>query len=426
MHSPSSSGCEPNPHVLAALARAAQVIAIVPSQDIIDSTGTTLWSRGQLLAGSFQQRLQGRRLRQPIERCLRTEGDRPALTLRADLEALLDAPHALAPAWRPWAHRLMEQIGALRLQPLDILLLATQAATCPAAHRHAVAGMAVAGAMVASQKADSEGIRQAMIAGLLHDLGKLYAEPRHRDDDAAPHLGAYRRLAAHPRVAQQLLSRLSDHPPAVARAIGEHHERLDGSGYPAHCQAGDISTLGRVLAVMEAALGSMDTGLPSLQRIAFGLRVVPGEFDPTCAAFFHNAARQAGEEGAAVCDRDARPLAMQLASIDQHISEARHLQRALREQRRTDPITGVVGAALDRLARLRNAWSVLQLRSATLSRSADDDVGFDHVLGDRELRHRLHAYHRECLLRSDGLTEAEKYRLAPLWRGLLVGDAQAA
>ena len=36
-----------------------------------------------------------------------------------------------------------------------------------------------------------------------------------------------------------------------------------------------------------------------------------------------------------------------------------------------------------------------------------------------ELRQRMRAFHRECLLLSEGLTEAEKFRLSPLWQGLL-------
>ena len=42
---------------------------------------------------------------------------------------------------------------------------------------------------------------------------------------------------------------------AVARAVAEHHERLDGSGYPARLGEREMSAIGRLLCIAEATLG---------------------------------------------------------------------------------------------------------------------------------------------------------------------------
>jgi hypothetical protein len=62
--------------------------------------------------------------------------------------------------------------------------------------------------------------------------------------------------------------------------VAEHHERLDGSGYPHALQRDAVSPLGRMLAVAEAALAALRSQpQPSLARASVALRVVPGEFD---------------------------------------------------------------------------------------------------------------------------------------------------
>ena len=93
----------------------------------------------------------------------------------------------------------------------------------------------------------------------------------------------YRNLAVHPRTGAMLLTRLAQYPPALARGVAEHHERLDGSGYPGRLLGNAISPLGRQLAVVEVVLGVMAQGDAPWARASFALRMVPGEFDAQVA-----------------------------------------------------------------------------------------------------------------------------------------------
>jgi hypothetical protein len=95
----------------------------------------------------------------------------------------------------------------------------------------------------------------------------------------------------HPHVGKMLLSQLTNYPPALARAMAEHHERLDGSGYPHALKRDDVSPLGRLLAVTEATLAVMRGEQPCLARASVALRVVPGEFDLTWVGRISAAAR---------------------------------------------------------------------------------------------------------------------------------------
>jgi HD-GYP domain-containing protein (c-di-GMP phosphodiesterase class II) len=109
--------------------------------------------------------------------------------------------------------------------------------------------MALAGALMLDHGGSTAELRVAMLGGLLHDLGEIYIEPRYGEADAERKLDiqSYRHLVVHPYVGHLLLAQLTDYPAAPARAVAEHHERLDGSGYP-HALQRAASPLGRLLA----------------------------------------------------------------------------------------------------------------------------------------------------------------------------------
>jgi hypothetical protein len=422
MHLSLSPGSEPNPHALAALSKAGESYPIIASQDIVDFRGVKLWSRDQPVTAALHQRLLDRRLQQPLEVCLQAEGGVTLFTLMHDLQELIESDNPLAPALKPWASVLVAQLKQIPLHSVAQLLLTTAAATRPATLAHAVSGMALAGAMVASREASHNDIRLAMLGGLLHDIGEVYINPLYLDYAQALDIIGHKHLVVHPRVAQVLLTGLTDYPVALGQAVAEHHERLDRSGYPARLGGDSVSTLGRVLAVVEVALGSLCASHAPLTRASFALRVVPGEFDPMWAAFVCDAAHEAGEDFAGESQPAAPTLAAQLADIDQQLAEAHQLALDLSEQRRVSKITDVVTDALHRLDRLRVAWNALGLWGLADDGAVDDAPAAERLeleLAESELRQRMRAFHRECLLLSEGLTEAEKFRLSPLWQGLL-------
>lgn len=422
MHLSLSPGSEPNPHALAAVAKAGEAFAIVASQDIVDSRGVKLWGKGQPVSAALQQRLLERRLQKPIEACLQAEDGVTPFTLMHGLQTLLESEHPLAPSLKAHGTQLVHQLKSLPLHSVAQLLLTTAAGTRPSTLSHAVLGMALAGAIMARQNASVQEIRLAMLGGLLHDIGEVYINPAFLDYTQALDLTGHKHLVVHPRVAQMLLSTLTDYPPSLGRGIAEHHERLDRSGYPARLAGEGMSALGRVLSVMEVTLGSVGAPHAPLTRASFALRVVPGEFDLVFSAFVCDAAHEAEEDAEASDRPEPATLTSQLAEIDRQLVTAQQLATDLNEQRRTSGITDVVTDALRRLERLRVAWNALGLWGVS---SAVTDVPpaerLELELAESELRQRLRAFHRECVLLSEGLTEAEKLRLAPLWFGLVDG-----
>jgi HD domain len=74
-----------------------------------------------------------------------------------------------------------------------------------------------------------------------------------------------RHLYAHPLTAYLLLGEFSELPKLIANAVLEHHERMDGSGYPRGLKGEKISRYGQILAVTVLAAKAFDVGNPRVQ-----------------------------------------------------------------------------------------------------------------------------------------------------------------
>jgi putative nucleotidyltransferase with HDIG domain len=93
--------------------------------------------------------------------------------------------------------------------------------------------------------------RHLAVGGLLHDIGKLSVpleilrKPGPLDD------AEFAAIKRHPVDGRRLLDELGGFPVAVRRLVSDHHERLDGRGYPAGLTAGQLPLETRILAVCD-------------------------------------------------------------------------------------------------------------------------------------------------------------------------------
>lgn len=283
-----------NQHALATILEASETRRIIASRDIFDITGIKLWARDQPVSGALQRKLLDRQLRNPLESCLLAEDGVTSHTLVQEIQALLDGDSPLAAVLQPHAERLLKEASHLPLHSVAQLLLTAAQASKPEIYAHSIQAMALCGAMMDAHGSGVAELRMAMLCGLLHDLGEMYIDPQYGEADADRALDfvSYQQLVVHPHVGQLLVSQLTNYPSALSRAIGEHHERLDGSGYPHGLQREQVSSLGRMLAVAEATLCSFrQTHRPTLARASVAVRVVPGEFDLGWTTVLESAAR---------------------------------------------------------------------------------------------------------------------------------------
>jgi hypothetical protein len=409
MPQPSSSATfnTPNPHALATILEASETRSIIASQDIFDISGIKLWAQDQPVSGALQRKLLDRQLRNPLESCLTVEDGVNSASLVRSTEELLAQDSPLNALLRPHAARLVLEVGQLPLHSVAQLLLTAGQSSRRESFDHAVQAMALAGSLMIAQGGSTAEVRLAMLGGLLHDLGEMYIDPRFGEADADRNLDftSYQQLVVHPHVSQLLLSQLTNYPPALARAVAEHHERLDGSGYPHGLQRNALSPLGRLLAVTEAALGVLRGERPYLSRISVALRVVPGEFDLHWAGHIATGARV---QPALHAQMTTDEVQVRLSRLNAALNAAHEAAGTLLASAETAPLKEALRLAQFLLSRLRTGWNTSGLWSSQAV-SAQDSAEVESV--EDELFQRLRAIERAARLRAGTLPAADARRL---------------
>jgi HD-GYP domain-containing protein (c-di-GMP phosphodiesterase class II) len=91
----------------------------------------------------------------------------------------------------------------------------------------------------------------AVLAALVHDVGMLAVAPAMLAQPGSLDDAQRRILEAHPAAGAQILARVLPAVAGLVEAAAAHHERLDGTGYPARLHAQHIAPLTRLLAVCD-------------------------------------------------------------------------------------------------------------------------------------------------------------------------------
>ncbi len=130
-------------------------------------------------------------------------------------------------------------------------------------------------------------------AGLLHDLGKVYvsAEILNKQDDLTDEERA--EIRRHPEIGHDLLAAADWCSELVATVALQHHERMDGSGYPHQLKGDAIHFISRVCAVadafdaMTAVRPYKDRALSAAEALSILQSETPAKYDPqVMAAWF--------------------------------------------------------------------------------------------------------------------------------------------
>ena len=93
-------------------------------------------------------------------------------------------------------------------------------------------------------------IRELGIGALLHDIGKVFIPEVILKKTSQLTDGEFETIKTHPELGFEYL-RKTDFPLLVAHCAYQHHERLDGSGYPRGLKEDKIHKYGKVLAITD-------------------------------------------------------------------------------------------------------------------------------------------------------------------------------
>ena len=140
-------------------------------------------------------------------------------------------------------------------------------------HQQHVAKLAVA--IAAELGLSNDQIQGLHIAGVVHDIGKIHVPSEILSKPGRLTEAEFEIIKTHAKAGWEILKNI-DFPWPVAEIVYQHHEKMDGSGYPRQLKAEEILIEARILTVSDVVEGMMSHRpyrpgygiLPALQEIS--------------------------------------------------------------------------------------------------------------------------------------------------------------
>lgn len=149
-----------------------------------------------------------------------------------------------------------------------------------AGHQRRVADLAVAIAETVGFERDK--IEAVRVAASIHDLGKISVPAEILSKPSRLTVNEFNLIKEHPQVGYDILKDI-EFPWEIATMVYQHHEKLDGSGYPLGLSGDDILPESRVLTVADI-VEAMASHRP--YRPGLGMDVALGEIDKNKGKFY--------------------------------------------------------------------------------------------------------------------------------------------
>jgi len=132
-----------------------------------------------------------------------------------------------------------------------------------AGHQSRVAKLA--GAIAAKIELGADQLKGLYMAALVHDIGKIYIPAEILSKPAKLNRIEHEIIKMHPAVGYEILSAI-EFPWPIADIVSQHHERIDGSGYPGGLTGDKLLVEAKILSVADVveAMASHRPYRPSL------------------------------------------------------------------------------------------------------------------------------------------------------------------
>lgn len=411
-----------NEHYLNHVVELAETTEVEASEDILAGNGMKLLAKGARIDARVKERLLEHKLAKPLETMMRVVGGIDSREVDVVAGALFDKhPLLLKVCSKLSASQLRASLRELRLTPQLDSLLSVYGKQAPHKLEHAVGVSLLSGAMMEGlPRVESGAVQVLMTAGLLHDVGELYIDPAFLQSGLRLSPQQWKHIATHPIVSARVLKQLPGAGSRVADAVLQHHERLDGFGYPMGLRAEGLHIGGQVLAMAEMLMGLMESGANHAERAMVAVKLIPGEFNRNLVDHIVSAARvcapsHADAQAEAHGLQSIRESSSQMGTVIAAVERFSRIPASIRSELKScsAELQGLLDHATERCGRIGLVFSSTGLDSNStdefLAELETMDAGIQLEVGIvlREVRWRVGELGREVSLRAERFSRAE-------------------
>ncbi|RIX45086.1 MAG: HD domain-containing protein [Rhodocyclales bacterium GT-UBC] len=403
-----------NNHCLGKILELTETNDVVASDDIYDTQGVKLWAKGGKISASLQERLASRKLRTPLELTLEVENGITTGDVADDCQkVILSNPVMCHLANNKAALAALSHLRMVRLpSALKLLLAAAYENRRTHEYLHELHTIALCAGFAAYARLSAMDTELLLSAALLHDLGVLYVNPELLEPSRRLTAREWASVAVHPRVSHMVALEIGKLRDEVGMGIGQHHERLDGSGYPFMLTKEKISPIGSILAAADAMAAIIERGGEgAAYQATLAIKLIPEEFNPVLKAYICTSLRDlvsAASCGDQPCYEQTRDVVEKLDQVEQKVAEL--LQGAAGKVHELLAMAGNICHNVRKALRATGVDFLLQSYAPGGEGAFCGEVY--HIV--HEAGWRLRNISRTLQLRADALALDEQAMLAPL------------
>jgi HD-GYP domain-containing protein (c-di-GMP phosphodiesterase class II) len=226
---------------------------IVAHEDIYAANGMKLLAKGARIDRSTWEHLTAHKLKAPLDMLLVSSGTMDQVALAGEADRLFASDPLLVRlgtrSGDPLGFKFT--LGRLSLpHPVAFRLTVMHADRQPL-FQHSLRTAVIAHFLGIQLKLSETQKDDLLLAALCHDLGEMHTDPALLANGRRIDGEERRFIHVHPITGYVVLQELKAASPDVLQAVLQHHERLDGSGYPYGLADTKVGRLARIIAVSE-------------------------------------------------------------------------------------------------------------------------------------------------------------------------------
>ncbi|AZZ93931.1 HD domain-containing protein [Hahella sp. KA22] len=236
------------------LAEVNETNAVIATEDIYNKDGMLLVKKGLAIKPEVARRLLNHKLVKPLEVSVNVDDALFGQEIHRDIHQMFDRFEGLLEihsSMRLEASliEVCEKYGGYDLLVQKVTVLSKR---LPKEYQKGLFCAWLSFAMATRLNLSNEEREAAFMAGLAHDAGMLHIDPQivAKTGEYTPE--EWRAMQSHTLIGDLFLSYIKEIPAVTRRAVKEHHERADGSGYPAGLFEDSLCIVGQVVAMADA------------------------------------------------------------------------------------------------------------------------------------------------------------------------------
>ncbi|MBX2809626.1 MAG: HD domain-containing protein [Cellvibrionaceae bacterium] len=255
------------------LANLKKDVKVVAKEDILSDQGVLIAKSGTKLNRNIYKKVFNFKLLKPLEDSIFINNQLTAKLLHQQIIALIEQDPYIKAIENKYGQSKTLKLCCLRVEKYPILLqkLTVLDMEITDVFRQSILSAYLAYICAGIKQLPQKTIEEFFLTGLIHDIGLLHIDRYILTKKETLSAEEWRKVQSHPLIGYEIVTRIGAFPKKVSQGVLEHHENLDGSGYPRSKNADDLGELGQLINLLDNVIVIYNKKFRPMKRSLHGV-----------------------------------------------------------------------------------------------------------------------------------------------------------